>query len=175
MTWVHRAAANNQLIPREHLLPLPLSSHSNTHLSVRVFYCRVVFFHKDSLYKLNCLWHEQRQTKITGSDQTLTRQTTPTDIVKKTFTKHGKQQNASSQDGGGGWWRGKVYSPEQTCPHLQSLTPLACIHAWRDGFTRRPNRLQWTNKWKQNKKKDEEIKLATCEKKVRHKFNNYLL
>jgi len=34
-------------------LPPPFSW--DTHLSVWVFYCRVIFFHKDSLYKLNCL------------------------------------------------------------------------------------------------------------------------
>lgn len=36
----------------------------HTHLSVRVFYCRVIFFHKDSLHKLNCL-QEKAQTKST--------------------------------------------------------------------------------------------------------------
>ena len=34
---------------------LPPPSSRDTHLSVRVFYCRVIFFHEDSLYKLNCL------------------------------------------------------------------------------------------------------------------------
>lgn len=35
----------------------------------------------------------------------------------------------------------RVYSPEQTCPHLQSLTQQACIHAWWDRFTGQPNNL----------------------------------
>lgn len=44
----------------------------------------------------------------------------------------------------------REYSPEQTCPHLQSLTPRACIHAWRVCFTGQPNSLLWTNEKKQN-------------------------
>lgn len=55
----------------------------------------------------------------------------------------------------------RVYSPRQTCPHLQSLKPLACIHAWRDCFTGEPNSLQGEakRKWTQGKKNEEMLNL----------------
>lgn len=81
----------------------------------------------------------------------------PKTVQQSLQRKHTAEVWRRRRRSGGEWGRKgfrREYSPERTCPHLQSLTPLACIHAWRVCFTGQPNNLQKNKtKWdRQNEK-----------------------